>query len=205
MNSESGKGMLILISGPSGSGKGTVCKLLLDNNPDLNLTLSISATTRPPRAGEIDSRDYFFLSEKEFQTRIDKGDFLEWAPIYGYHYGTPLSNVLQLIEQGKNVILEIDVQGGVSVKKKFAGSVLIFLLTPSREILYKRLAERKTESQQEIDKRIMWADTELGYISSYDYVLINDNLEETVARVRSIIMAEQSRSSRFKLADCWKQ
>jgi guanylate kinase len=204
MNNECGKGMLILISGPSGSGKGSVCKWLLENCPDLNLTLSISATTRPPRAGELDGRDYFFLSEEEFQTRINQDDFLEWATIYGYHYGTPMSNVFQLIRQGKNVILEIDVQGGVSVKKKVSDSVLIFLLTPSREILYGRLVERRTDSRQEIDKRIKWADIELGYISSYDYVLINEDLEETAARARAIILAEQSRSSRFKLSDSWK-
>lgn len=204
MTNQFSKGLLILVSGPSGSGKGTVCQGLLNNYPELNLELSVSATTRPPRPGEVNGKDYFFMSREEFDNKVEQDGFLEWAPIYGNLYGTPVGEVIECLNRGKNIILEIDVQGGVTVKERFPNAVLIFLIPPSRELLRNRLQGRNTDSQAEIDKRMLWVDTELGYIPRYDYVLINDKIEGTVDMVKSIIKAEQSRSIHFQLPDAWK-
>ncbi|MCL6611263.1 MAG: guanylate kinase [Peptococcaceae bacterium] len=198
-----GQGLLVLISGPSGSGKGTVCGLLIKNCPDLNLRLSVSATTRPPRPGEVNGRDYFFMSRREFEKLAAEGGFLEWAPIYGNLYGTPAGPVREALGRGENVILEIDVQGGLQVKELFPDAVLIFLIPPSREALRRRLSGRGTDSPDEIEKRMLWVDTELGYMSRYDYILVNDRLEETVSRVRCILEAERSRARRFRLPGGW--
>ncbi len=202
--SDTKKGMLLLISGPSGSGKGTICQRLLNNCSHLKMELSVSATTRPPRPGEVDGRDYFFMYPEEFEDTISKGGFLEWAPIYGYKYGTPAAGVMHSLEQGKNVILEIDVQGGISVKKSFPEAVLIFILPPTRQLLKRRLIDRNTDSLDEIEKRMNWVDTELAYIPEYDFVVINDGLEDAVNDVKSIIKAEQLRTNRFKLPNDWK-
>ncbi len=199
-----GQGLLILISGPSGSGKGTVCGHLLQNCPELGLRLSVSATTRAPRPGEVHGREYFFMSREEFEKLAAEGGFLEWAPIYGYLYGTPAGPVGEALARGENVILEIDVQGGLQVKERFPDAVLIFLIPPSREVLRSRLTGRGTDSQSEIDKRMLWVDTELGYMSRYDYILVNDRLEDTVFRVRCILEAERSRSRRFIIPQGWK-
>lgn len=199
-----GQGLLILISGPSGSGKGTVCGHLLQNCPELNLRLSVSATTRAPRPGEVHGRDYFFMSRDEFEKLAAGGGFLEWAPIYGYLYGTPAGPVREALARGENVILEIDVQGGLQVKERFPDAVLVFLIPPSREVLRSRLIGRGTDSQSEIDKRMLWVDTELGYMSRYDYILVNDRLGDTIFRVRCILEAERSRSRRFKIPQGWQ-
>lgn len=197
------EGMLILISGPSGSGKGTVCSRLMETYPELNFKLSVSATTRPPRPGEVHGRNYFFLSREQFEKLVAEGGFLEWAAIYGYLYGTPAGPVKESLSRGENVILEIDVQGGLQVKERFPDAVLIFLIPPSRAVLESRLRGRGTESQAEIEKRLLWVDTELGFMSRYDYVVVNDRIEDTVARVRCVLEAERSRSRRFKMPDNW--
>lgn len=195
--------MLILISGPSGCGKGTVCSHLIRTCPDKKFKLSVSATTRASRPGEVHGRDYFFMSREEFEKLAREGGFLEWAPIYGYLYGTPAGPVKEALARGENVILEIDVQGGLQVKERFPDAVLIFLITPSRAVLESRLKGRGTDNQAEIEKRLLWVDTELGYMSRYDYVIINDRIEDTVARVKCILEAERSRSRRFRLPDDW--
>lgn len=196
-----GQGMLILLSGPSGSGKGTVCSHLINSFPGIRL--SVSATTRQPRPGEVHGRDYYFMSREEFEKMTGEGGFLEWAPIYGYLYGTPAGPVREALSRGEDVILEIDVQGGLQVKEHFPDAVLIFLIPPSRSALQSRLSGRGTDSQSEIEKRMLWVDTELGFISRYDYVLVNDRISDTVAGVRCIVEAERSRSTRFRLPQGW--
>jgi len=196
-----GQGMLILLSGPSGSGKGTVCSHLI--NTFRGIRLSVSATTRQPRPGEVHGRDYYFMSREEFEKLTGEGGFLEWAPIYGYFYGTPAGPVREALSRGEDVILEIDVQGGLQVKEHFPDAVLIFLIPPSRSALESRLIARGTESQVEIEKRMLWVDTELGFISRYDYVLVNDQISDTVTGVRCIVEAERSRSTRFRLPQYW--
>lgn len=198
-----GQGMLILVSGPSGSGKGTVCQSLMRLYPELDLKLSVSATTRAPRTGEVHGREYFFISRQEFEKQISEGGFLEWAPIYGYLYGTPAKPVMDSLARGENIILEIDVQGGLQVKERFPDAVLIFLIPPSREILRSRLISRATDGFAEIEKRMLWVDTELGYMYRYDYILINDQLEDTVTGITCILEAERCRSKRFKLPGDW--
>ena len=198
-----GQGMLILISGPSGSGKGTVCQSLMNTCPDLNLRLSVSATTRSPRPDEVYGREYFFISRQEFEKQASEGGFLEWAPIYGHLYGTPAKPVMDVLSRGENIILEIDVQGGLQVKERFPDAVLIFLIPQSREILKSRLTCRGTDGAAEIEKRMLWVDTELGYMFRYDYILINDKLEDTVSGIKSILEAERSRSKRFAMPNGW--
>lgn len=196
-----GQGMLILISGPSGSGKGTVCGQLLMQHP--NMKISVSATTRAPRRGEVHGRDYYFMSRVEFERLAAEGGFLEWAPIYGNLYGTPAEPVRESLARGEDVILEIDVQGGLQVKERFPDAVLIFLIPPSRAALEARLRGRGTEAREEINKRMLWVDTELAYLTKYDYVIINDRLSETVDAVNCILRAERSRSRRFTLPQGW--
>lgn len=195
--------MLILISGPSGSGKGTVCSRLMGTYPEMNFRLSVSATTRPPRPGEVNGSSYFFISREQFEGLITEGGFLEWATIYGYLYGTPAGPVRESLARGENIILEIDVQGGLQVKEHFPDAVLIFLLPPSRAVLESRLKGRGTDSRGEIEKRLLWVDTELGFMPRYDYVVVNDRIEDTVARVKCILEAERSRSRRFKMPEGW--
>ncbi len=199
-----GQGMLILISGPSGSGKGTVCARLMENFPDLDLKLSVSATTRPPRPGEVHGRDYFFMSREEFEKLVAEGGFLEWAPIYGYFYGTPAGPVRDALARGESVVLEIDVQGGLQIKEQFPDAVLIFLIPPSRKVLRDRLISRGTDSRAEIEKRMIWVDTELSFMFRYDYILVNDRLGDTVFKVRCILEAERSRARRFTLPGGWR-
>ena len=196
-----GQGMLILISGPSGSGKGTVCSLLMEQYPEMRL--SISATTRPPRPGEVHGRNYYFMTREEFERLAGEGGFLEWAPIYGNLYGTPAGPVRDMLDRGEDVILEIDVQGGLQVKERFPGAILIFVTAPSRSVLESRLTGRGTDNPEEIKKRLLWVDTELGFMSKYDYVVINENIAETIAKIRCILVAERSRSIRFRLPEGW--
>lgn len=196
-----GQGMLILISGPSGSGKGTVCGRLLNQHPVMKI--SVSATTRAPRVGEVYGRDYYFMAREEFERLIAEGGFLEWAVIYGNLYGTPAAPVKESLARGEDVILEIDVQGGLQVKERFPEAVLVFLIPPSRAALESRLRGRGSEGREEIDKRMMWVDTELGFLNKYDYVIVNDRLSDTVDAVSCIVKAERSRSRRFTLPRAW--
>jgi len=195
---------LLVISGPSGSGKGTVCGQLISRCPELGLKLSISATTRPPRPGEEHGREYLFLGREEFERLAASGGFLEYASIYGNLYGTPAGPVRESLARGESVILEIDVQGGLQVREKFPDAVLIFLIPPGREELKYRLSGRGTESPEEIEKRIIWVDSELPMMSRYDYIVINDRLENAVAGIKCILAAERCRSRRFKLPEGWK-
>ncbi len=189
------QGLLIVISGPSGSGKGTLCHHLVKRHPDIKI--SVSATTRAPRPGEINGVNYYFLSREEFEKLIDDGGFLEWAAIYSYMYGTPVGPVKEMLDNGYNVILEIDVQGGLQIRKKFPEAILIFITTPSRDELEKRLKGRGTDDPQEIDVRLKWADTELIQAAQYDYVVLNDFVDNAVSKLECIIGAEKCRPRRM--------
>ncbi len=189
------KGILLVFSGPSGAGKGTICRAVRQGDPSLRL--SVSATTRLPRKGEVDGVDYFFLKEKEFREMIANGQFLEWAEVYGNYYGTPVDFVRQELEQGRDVILEIDIQGALQVKKKFPEAVLIFIAPPSKTELITRLFARGTDSAGEVQKRINCTAAELKLADRYDYIIVNDDLDRALNKVQAIITAEKSRPRFF--------
>jgi guanylate kinase len=176
---------LIIITGPSGVGKGTVVKELLDRNKDI--WLSISATTRNPRVGENDGLNYYFISEERFKDMIEKKEFLEWAQFAGNYYGTPLSTVNEKIEKGFIVLLEIEVEGAKQIKEKFPESLSIFLLPPSKEELEKRIRNRGTEKEEAIDRRLSRANYEIASSDQFDFVLTNHDVDETVKEVFKII------------------
>ena len=181
---------LYVISGPSGVGKGTVCKALLaelGEGPNRQLTPSISATTRPMRPGEVDGVNYHFLSQEDFLRRVDNGEFLEYATVYGNYYGTLRSAVQQELVEGRNVLLEIDTDGARQIKKLMPEAELIFLAPPSPEELLRRLQGRNTDSAAEIARRQQCLEAELAQQVYYDYVVVNDVVEDTVAQIRQIM------------------
>lgn len=184
------KGLLLVISGPSGVGKGTICKEYLRTHDDC--TLSVSATTRSPREGEIDGVNYFFLSHEEFRKRIDADGFLEHAVFCENYYGTPKDAVMEMIESGKDVILEIEVQGALQVRAHYPEAVFIFVLPPALGDLEARLRGRGTETEEVILSRLERAKAEFKYIEKYNYILINDTVEDATARLDAIVKAEHS-------------
>lgn len=190
-------GLLIVISGPSGAGKGTLCNLIKKEFP--NIYYSISATTRSPRQGERHGVDYLFMSKEEFLELRDANGFLEWAEVYGNYYGTPRSKVEENIAQGRDVILEIDIQGALHVKKQYPEGVFIFIVPPSIKELKRRIETRGQDSPEDISKRLKSAHTELAYVSEYDYVIVNDKIEAAIAKLKSIIIAEKCRPQRRKI------
>lgn len=189
------RGVLIVVSGPSGAGKGTICQALLEKHPEIHL--SVSATTREPRKGEVHGVNYYFLTKEEFKSRIDKGDFLEWAEVYGNYYGTPKSNVEEILNEGRNVILEIDIQGALKVKENCEDGVFIFILPPSMEELKQRIINRGSETPESLMRRFTSAYKEINYISRYNYGVINDTVPEAVARIENILAAEECRVDRL--------
>lgn len=185
------KGRLLVISGPSGAGKGTICRNLLEDMD--SLVFSVSLTTRKARKGETDGKEYYFITKEEFQRRLDEDDLMEYANVYGEYYGTPKSKVMELIDKGIDVVLEIDIQGAMSIKKKYSEAVFIFILPPSMGELRKRITGRGTESEKSIAVRLEEAVNEIDYIEKYDYCVINENLVEAVERVKAIVVAEHSK------------
>lgn len=183
------KGLLIVLSGPSGAGKGTVCKALMPHVTD-NTKLSVSCTTRNPREGEIEGVNYFFKSKDEFRQLIEEDQMLEWAEVYGNYYGTPRRYVEETLVQGHNVFLEIEMQGALQVRKKFPDCVLIFLVPPSLDELKSRILGRGSETEETFNLRFGAAADEMKYISQYDYVVVNDQVETAVEKVRAIMQAE---------------
>jgi len=186
---------LVILSSPSGGGKTTICRKILNKHKDY--LYSISATTRKKRKNEKDGRDYFFLSEDQFNQIRKKRGFVEWAKVHGEYYGTLKKFVDKTEGEGKTALLVLDVQGGMAIKKKYPDSVLIFLLPPSFEELKKRLIRRGTDRTDEIEKRLKIALKEMKFWSKYDYVVINKNLKETVKLVEKIIKVEGHKSFRF--------
>jgi len=178
------RGKLIRVSGPSGSGKSTVTKIVKDK---LNIPLSISATTRNPRDGEINGKDYFFLSKEEFKNKIANDEFYEYAEVHGNYYGTLKKTVEDNLNKGLNVILEIDVQGALIAKEKKKDAILVFFRTKDMEVLEKRLRDRKTDSEEVIQTRLKNAETELKYENKYNYTIINENLEDSIQELIDII------------------
>ena len=180
------KGKLIILSGPSGVGKGTVRASLFEDE-SLNLAYSISMTTRLPRAGERDGIDYFFVSQEEFQRKIDEDGFLEYAQFVGNCYGTPKDYVDQLLNDGKNVVLEIEVQGALQVMKKCPEALTIFLVPPSMDELEKRIRGRRTEEEDIVRQRLDKAKREIATQNEYKYVVCNDDVEEAKNKIAKII------------------
>ena len=190
------RGLLIVISGPSGVGKGTVRKALFEKT-DHNLTYSVSMTTRKIRPGEVDGKDYYFVSKEEFQQKIKDGKLLEHAEFVGNYYGTPLDKVNEQLEAGKEVVLEIEVEGASQVKEKMPECVMIFIAPPSKEELYNRLKNRGTESEEVIQARITKANREFKKAYLYDYIVVNDEVNNAADRIMAIIRAEHAKTNRI--------
>lgn len=186
-------GMLVVVSGFSGAGKGTIMKELLKRYD--NYALSISATTRKPRDGEADGREYFFLTAERFQDMIKEKELLEYAQYVNHYYGTPLKYVLSQMEEGKDVILEIEIQGALKVKKRFPEAILVFVMPPSAKDLKKRLVGRGTESMEVINARLLRAAEEADGMEDYDYILINDEIDTCVEQMHRMIQVQHNRAS----------
>jgi len=182
-------GILFIISAPSGSGKTTLCNRLIDSL--VGLGRSISMTTRPPRSGERDGIDYIFIEKDEFLKRNKKNEFLEWAKVFDEYYGTSKKHVKHLLAKRQDVVLNIDVQGAMKIKRLRMRSVYIFIMPPSVSMLKERLVSRSTDSKKEIAKRLKLVKKEISYMPRYDYVVVNNKLESALESLRSIVIAER--------------
>ena len=187
-------GLLIVVSGPSGAGKGTICDALREKYPLIQY--SISMTTRLPRTGEVDGQNYFFTTNENFEKLLDQDAFLEHAKVYNHYYGTPKEYVFQMLSQGKHVMLEIDIQGAMQVKERYPQGVFIYIVPPSLDELAQRLKKRDTDAPDVIDNRLSKAGSELKWISHYDYVIVNDDLEQPIHKASSILEAEECKVAR---------
>lgn len=188
------RGLLIVVSGASGTGKGTVCKKILADMPEV--AYSISATTRAPRPGETDGKEYYFISRDEFEAWIADGKFLEFADVYGNFYGTPLNKIEERLNRGEDILLEIDVQGALNVKRKCPDGIYIFLLPPSLEELKRRIEGRGTETAESLQRRLDNAIAEIKIGREYDYVVVNDTVDNAVAQIKAILIAERCKVER---------
>jgi guanylate kinase len=193
-NTATPRGTLFVVSSPSGGGKGTIIEHVLESVE--NLSYSVSYTTRAPRSKEVDGREYFFVSRDTFEEMIAAGEFLEWACVHGNFYGTAKSQILEETAAGADIILELDVQGAASVRQLLMDSVSVFILPPSYEVLKQRLIARGTDSPEELAVRLRRAPDELREYSSFDYVIINDEIEKATRQLASIIYAERARCMR---------
>jgi len=189
------EGVLYVISAPSGAGKTTLCKEVIDIFP--NLRHSVSYTTRPPRNGEVHGRDYFFVGKEEFTRMVEAGEFAEWAEVHGNLYGTSLATLKECRTEGIDLILDIDCQGARQLKGRFEGGVYIFVLPPSIEELRRRLDNRSSDSQEVIERRIQNAAGEIREARWYDYIIVNDRFSEALEQLKSVLIAEQCRSTRL--------
>lgn len=190
-------GNLIVISGPSGAGKGSICTELLKQVADLKL--SISMTTRNPREKEVNGKDYYFVSKEEFERNIENGNFLEYAKVHGdNYYGTPKDKVMEAISNGEDIIIEIDIQGALKVKEIMEEGIFIFIMPPSMRELKERLVKRNTETKEKIIERFKNAYKEINEVTKYNYIVINDEIQNAVDKVKAIILAEKCRVDRIE-------
>ena len=189
------RGLLVVISGPSGVGKGTIRKALFDM-PDNNFCYSVSMTTRKPRQGEVSGVDYFFVSREEFEHAIENDEMLEYAEFVGEYYGTPRKYIESRLSEGKEVIMEIEVQGALQVREKMPESVFVFIVPPSRKSLIERLKIRGTENPESIQKRLDKAEREYHLAYKYDYIVVNDDVFNAADRIYAIIRAEHAKTER---------
>lgn len=188
------RGTLFVVSSPSGGGKGTLIQRVLGSIP--NLSYSVSFTTRTPRNGEVDGREYFFVTQEQFEQMVAANDFLEWARVHGNYYGSAAQQVSREIDEGRDIILEVDVQGAASIRKLVSDSVSVFILPPSYDILRQRLMARGTDSDAELQVRLRNAPEEISHYTAFDYVIINDDVERAAGCLASIVVAERSRRER---------
>ncbi len=190
-------GILFIITGPSGAGKTSILKRVMKEVE--NLEFSVSYTTRPRRPGEVDGRDYFFVDEERFKKMVEEGEFLEWAIVHGYYYGTSKKFIDERLEKNGDLLLDIDVQGALNVKRMNLDMVSVFIAPPSLEDLEKRLRKRGTDSEYDLKRRLEDAKWELSKISEFEYLIVNDFLEKSVEKLKAIIIAERMRTKRIKL------
>jgi guanylate kinase len=196
-NDKNGRGMLIVVSSPSGGGKGTLIDRVLQTVP--GVSYSVSFTTRPPRAAEQNGREYFFVSETVFREMIARGEFLEWADVYGHLYGTSHKQVEKDRDAGRDIILEIDVQGAESIRGLVQDAVTIFILPPSFELLRNRLVARATDSAADLEKRLRGAPSEVEQYRHFQYLILNDDINRASAQLASVIYAERARRERQEI------
>ncbi|SHJ04274.1 guanylate kinase [Lutispora thermophila] len=192
------KGLLIVISGPSAVGKGTICKELIKRNIE-NLEISISATTRKPRYNEVNGVNYHFISKETFESMVQQGEFLEYAQVYDNYYGTPKKYVIDRLSEGKDVILEIDIQGAKQVRENYKEGIFIFIMPPSYKELKNRIMKRGTEAQKDIEKRMKCAYEEIKQAEYYNYIVVNDDLYSAVEKIYCIITAEKCKLNRYHI------
>ena len=183
------KGMIIIVSAPSGAGKTSICDALIKS--DKNIVYSVSSTTRTPRKGEKDGREYFFVNDNTFKSMVKKNMFVEWAKVHDHFYGTSKKVLEQTINKGKDILLDIDVQGAVKIKKQYKDALMIFITTPTLQELKKRLIKRNKDSLEVIKRRLENAKKELTYLPKYDYLILNDKLDKSIEQVKSVICAER--------------
>lgn len=197
-----GKKLLFVVSGPSGVGKSTLCRHILEGMPDIRL--SVSCTTRPPRSGETNGKEYRFISEKEFRAKIEAHAFAEWAEVYGRLYGTPWKELEQEPGIQTDILLDIDVQGARQVMKTLQKAVTIFILPPSLEILWTRLAGRGTDSSEEQNRRFQKSQDEMNNYSEYQYTIRNESLEQAIQELRAVITAERVKTIHMEPAQVFR-
>lgn len=191
------KGMVIIMSAPSGAGKTSICDAVVKKNK--NIVYSISTTTRAPRKGEKNGREYYFVTETQFKDEIKQKQFVEWAKVHNNYYGTSKKILESIISKGKDVLLDIDVQGAIKIKKQYKDALMIFVMAPSLKILKQRLIKRNKDSKAVINIRLKNAEKEISYIDKYDYLVINDKLNESIKQVENIINCSRLSTKRNKV------
>lgn len=195
-HTSAGRGMLFVISGPSGVGKGTLRERVFNIFPDL--IYSVSVNTRPLRKGEIEGKDYYFVTVDEFKKRIKENKFVEWAIVHGDYKGTPTIFLIEELQKGRDVLLELDVQGAMQVKEKFPDGIFIFIAPPTWKDLENRLRKRNTEGEKALEKRLKDARIEIKYKKNYNYLVVNDNIKTALKKIESIIIAERCKIANYK-------
>lgn len=190
------KGMIIIVSAPSGAGKTSICDALIES--DKNIVYSVSTTTREPRKGEKNGKEYYFVNDSDFKKMVKKKMFVEWAKVHDHFYGTSKKVLDQTINKGKDILLDIDVQGAFKIKKQYKNALMIFITTPTLKVLKERLIKRNKDSLEVIKTRVENAKRELTYLPKYDYLILNDKLDESIKQAKSIICAERLSIKRNK-------